>query len=463
MVAGELIPAPGALPAWWGPRPEPEQLPALEVEQLAWLVEGRAVVPVADALRGPAAGRYLLHEELGRSRWAVVFRAIDRLLLRAVVVKVFRDEQDFGEARWIAEVKHEHIVEVHDVGTYQGHAYMVLEWCEEGDLATWSRDQSWREIVERIVEVGRALEHCHAMDVVHGDVKPANVLISEGRAHLADFGLADRPASVEEVGGTLGYMAPELGLGQRTPAADVYALAATAWFCLFEALPYSGRTTIAMWEHALEGPPAEPARRPPGCPPELLEHIATGLHADPSLRPRLSSWLDALEALRRPQLQPPRPRSYRTWIGGVLGALMLASVAHSAQGACVEPPPRAEVRRARVVALAGQARDAAERANGGAAVSAMDRAFTLSTDGDPDQLEVLAIAAHDAATALEKHGLLEDALMIWAYAITLDRRLGREAELLNARAAILALDTKFNRAKKASHEPGFTAVPTQSK
>ncbi|EDM76679.1 hypothetical protein PPSIR1_38164 [Plesiocystis pacifica SIR-1] len=113
--------------------------------------------------------------------------------------------------------------------------------------------------------------------------------------------------------------------------------------------------------------------------------------------------------------------------------------------------------------MAGQARDAAERANGGAAVSAMDRAFTLSTDGDPDQLEVLAIAAHDAATALEKHGLLEDALMIWAYAITLDRRLGREAELLNARAAILALDTKFNRAKKASHEPGFTAVPTQSK
>jgi eukaryotic-like serine/threonine-protein kinase len=190
--------------------------------------------------------RYRLLDELGRGGMARVWRAVDEVLGRVVAVKVLAPalaaDRDFldrfrVEARAAAQLAHPNIASVFDYGEWdtpsgERVACIVLELLEGESLA--SRLQRgplpWPEAVAAAAQVARALAAAHRRGVVHRDVKPGNVLLTEDGAKVLDFGIAamtGEPAQ-RPAGGVLGthaYIAPELlAGGPSTPAADVYGL-----------------------------------------------------------------------------------------------------------------------------------------------------------------------------------------------------------------------------------------------
>ncbi|MDP1586794.1 MAG: serine/threonine-protein kinase, partial [Prosthecobacter sp.] len=191
--------------------------------------------------------QYEIESLLGRGGMGAVYRGKQAALDRAVAIKLLPAElaadAEFmsrfqREARTLARLQHPGIVAVHDFGqTSQGHLYFVMEFVNGTDLARLIHGPGINPVqaLEVITQICDALQYAHSQGVIHRDIKPANVLINtEGRAKLADFGLA-RPTSEETasltrsnvVMGTPDYMAPEQMAGNAGHAdhrADLYAL-----------------------------------------------------------------------------------------------------------------------------------------------------------------------------------------------------------------------------------------------
>ncbi len=246
-------------------------------------------------------GRYTLVRLIRGGGAAEVFRAYDHLLQRPVAVKLFpadasRDEGDRGrrwrEVRTLAGLNHPGLVAVYDVGEDQGRWFFVMQLIEGHDLAT--RLAAGPLGVEQTLELGAALAdglaHVHRHGVVHGDVKPANVLLdAAGRPYLGDFGVATSPTTTEStigdaVHGTPSYLAPEHVTDQPvdTPA-DVYALGLVVLECL------TGRREYPL--NASDSAATALARL--HRPPHIPEHLAT------LVRDVLSA-MTAFEAAERP-------------------------------------------------------------------------------------------------------------------------------------------------------------------
>jgi eukaryotic-like serine/threonine-protein kinase len=248
--------------------------------------------------------RYLLLDELGRGGMARVWRAIDEVLGRVVAVKVLAPalaaDRDFldrfrVEARAAAQLAHPNIASVFDYGEWdtpagERVACIVLELLEGESLA--SRLQRgplpWPEAVAAAAQVARALAGAHRRDVVHRDVKPGNVLLTEDGAKVLDFGIAamtGEPAR-RPAGGVLGtqaYVAPELlAGGASTPAADVYGLGVL----LYESL--SGRLPEAA------GPGAGASERVEGLPAAVVDVVRRCLARRPDERPSSASVAETL-------------------------------------------------------------------------------------------------------------------------------------------------------------------------
>jgi eukaryotic-like serine/threonine-protein kinase len=220
--------------------------------------------------------RYRLLDELGRGGMARVWRAVDEVLGRVVAVKVLATalaaDRDFlnrfrVEARAAAQLAHPNIASVYDYGEWdtpagERVACIVLELLEGESLA--SRLQRgplpWAAAVAAAAQVARALANAHRRGVVHRDVKPGNVLLTEDGAKVLDFGIAamtGEPAH-RRAGGVLGtqaYVAPELlAGGASTPAADVYGLGVLLYESLSGHLPEAARPVDAL--ERVEGLPA---------------------------------------------------------------------------------------------------------------------------------------------------------------------------------------------------------------
>ena len=206
--------------------------------------------------------RYRLLDELGRGGMARVWRAVDEVLGRVVAVKVLAPalaaDRDFldrfrVEARAAAQLTHPNIASVFDYGEWdtpsgERVACIVLELLEGETLASrlLRGPLPWPEAVAAAAQVARALAAAHRRGVVHRDVKPGNVLLTEDGAKVLDFGIAamtGEPAH-RPAGGVLGthaYIAPELlAGGPSTPAADVYGLGVLLHESLTGHLPGSG-------------------------------------------------------------------------------------------------------------------------------------------------------------------------------------------------------------------------------
>lgn len=257
--------------------------------------------------------RYELRALLGRGGSAEVHRAWDRVLQREVAVKLLlapsAPEEDTtarlrfaSEARVLARLDHPGLVRLLDVGTSAGRPYFVLELVDGGTvaalLAAAPLDPA---LVARVgAQVAEALAHAHARDVVHRDVKPANVLLTAaGDAKLADFGIArllGEGVGVTRTGhtvGTIAYLAPEQVRGEGVgPAVDVYALGLLLLEALTGARAFPGTSSESAFARLHHGPTI-PLSLPSGW-PRLLAAMTAG---DPGERPPAAAVATALRAL----------------------------------------------------------------------------------------------------------------------------------------------------------------------
>ncbi len=213
-------------------------------------------------------GRYIIERELGAGGMATVYLARDLRHDRPVALKVLRPElaailgaeRFLQEIRTTANLQHPHILPLHDSGEAGGSVFYVMPYVEGESL----RDRITREKhlpVEDAIHIARevasALDYAHRHGVVHRDIKPENILLHDGSALVADFGIAlavsrsDGGTRMTETGMSLGtphYMSPEQAMGQReiTARSDVYALGCVAYEMLSGDPPFTGSTAQAI-------------------------------------------------------------------------------------------------------------------------------------------------------------------------------------------------------------------------
>ncbi|MGV9879357.1 protein kinase domain-containing protein [Streptomyces sp. NPDC003006] len=272
------------------------------------------------------AGRYRLEARLGRGGMGVVWRATDLLLGRGVAVKELeRDEtlsdteatqareRTLREARAVAQLRHPHIVVVHDVVVENEQPYIVMELIEGGSLAGRIARQGPldADAVARMgIDLLGALSTAHEAGILHRDLKPANVLVERatGRVVLTDFGIAQvtGATTLTEVGSFVGspeYTAPERIAGERTgPESDLWSLGALLVTALAGESPFR-RDSIGGVLHAV----VYEEIRPPDSAAPLLPVVLGLLERDPGWRLDAAGAQRLLQAYVDTGRMPPLP------------------------------------------------------------------------------------------------------------------------------------------------------------
>ncbi|HSG82711.1 MAG TPA: serine/threonine-protein kinase, partial [Gemmatimonadota bacterium] len=211
-----------------------------------------------DRIRHALSDRYAIERELGSGGMATVYLARDVKHERKVAVKVMRPEltaavgaeRFLREIRITAQLNHPHILPLHDSGEAEGLLYYVMPYVAAGSLRRRLASEdplAVEESVSIVRQVASALDHAHRHGVIHRDVKPENILFSEGLPVVADFGIAKAVSEAERghltrTGvpvGTPGYMSPEQAMGHLTLSerTDVYSLSCVAYEMLIGAVP----------------------------------------------------------------------------------------------------------------------------------------------------------------------------------------------------------------------------------
>ena len=281
-----------------------------------------------ERLNAALAGRYTVERELGSGGMATVYLADDVKHRRKVAVKVLRPElaSVIGPDRFLREIEiaaklnHPHILALYDSGRADEFLFYVMPYVKGQSLRHRLHREKPLPIEEAIAvtrDAALALGHAHAQGVIHRDVKPENILLYEGEAMVADFGIALAVSGtagqrLTERGvwvGTPEYMSPEQALGEESLDArsDVYSLGCVLYELLVGEPPYTGPTAQAVIAKRLAGP-APGVRRlratvPGGVEQALLKALAT-VPAD-----RFASAAAFAEALAQPGAVRPAPKS----------------------------------------------------------------------------------------------------------------------------------------------------------
>ena len=241
-------------------------------------------------LIGQSLGRYHILEKLGEGGMATVYKAYDTRLEADVAVKVIRTDKFTPEvlaralkrfereAKALARLTHPNIVKVSDYGEYEGSPYLVMPYLPGGNLKAFLKQRGhllWQEAVKLLLPIAEALDYAHSQNVIHRDVKPSNILLTErGQPMLTDFGVAkvlEEEATIALTGtgmgvGTPEYMAPEQFQGKAIDGrADIYSLGIVFFETLTGRKPYQADTPAAViWMQA-----SEPLPRPKQFAPDL--------------------------------------------------------------------------------------------------------------------------------------------------------------------------------------------------
>ena len=237
-------------------------------------------------LTGQTIDRYDILEQLGEGGMATVYKAYDSRLECHVAVKVIRvvgNEPQVNslkrferEAKALAQLMHPHIVRVKDYGEYNGMLYLVLDYLPGGTMAEkMGKPMHYQKASRVLAPIADALAYAHQCGVLHRDVKPSNILMTEsGQPMLADFGIAKiiGPQVTTEltatgVGiGTPNYMAPEQWMGKAEERTDLYALGVVFYELVTGRLPYIGETPAAVLIKHVNDPLPNPRQFVPDLP-----------------------------------------------------------------------------------------------------------------------------------------------------------------------------------------------------
>ncbi len=272
-------------------------------------------------------GRYRLIAPLGEGGMATLWRAIDEQLDREVAVKLLRDQysRDAGfsarfrqEARAAGSLAHPNIVPVYDYGSDEdGTQFIVMQLVDGEDLSALLRERTVLgadDAVRVALGVASALEAAHRRGIVHRDVKPGNILITdEGDVKVTDFGIARAvsEASMTVTGTTLGsvhYFSPEQARGDEvTGRSDVYALGIVLFEMLTGRRPFEGDSAAGVALKRLQEDPPRPSSIRPVA-PALEAIVMRALERDPERRyPDAGSFAEALRTWQREPAAAPSP------------------------------------------------------------------------------------------------------------------------------------------------------------
>jgi hypothetical protein len=257
-------------------------------------------------------GRYRMEGRLGVGGMSTVQLAFDERLERYVAIKLLAehlaDDPTFvsrfrREALAAARLVHPNIVQVFDFGfdERQRQHYIVMEHVPGHSCAELLRDHGRMEVdqaVDVVTQACRGLDYAHRNGVVHRDVKPGNLLVSDSDVvKLADFGIARATdqSSITQVGSVLGtaaYLAPEQARGEEAgPRADLYSLGVVAYQLLTGRLPYEANSLSELALKQQREPPPPVDEINPQVPPELADAVAMALSLDKEERPATAALL----------------------------------------------------------------------------------------------------------------------------------------------------------------------------
>jgi tetratricopeptide (TPR) repeat protein len=333
----------------------------------------------------PTVAGYEIVEQLGRGGMGVVFQArqvsLDRLVaLKMILAGAHAGPEELArfraEADAVARLQHPNIVQIYEIGQYQGGPYFALEFVDGGSLAQKVAGEPFRAAAQLVERLARAVHYAHQRGIVHRDLKPANVLLARSQHRdaiplrcgseeadryepkITDFGLAKRlegDSSQTRTGAVIGtpsYMAPEQAVGRSKdvgPAADVWALGAMLYEMLTGRPPFRAETPMETLLQVQSEDPVPPARLQRKVPrdleticlkclqkephkryasaDELAQDLSRLLADEPILARPVSGWERAWKLARR------HPAAASLVGVGVLGllAVILGSLAYSAR------------------------------------------------------------------------------------------------------------------------------------
>ena len=244
-------------------------------------------------------GHFLLEKELGHGGMGGVYLARDKMLDRKVGIKVMLKslgadpkfvERFQREAQAAARLNHPNIAQIYSFGQEQGMPYIAMELVPGGSLDKEMDANPGTLDVVHVMRVGQQVADALALaaesGLVHGDVKPENVLFdTDGNAKLVDFGLAAMQGDSDEIWGTPYYISPEKVRRQKIDyRADIYSLGGTLYHVLTGVPPFDGPDPTAVVKARFEGPPKKPSEIRSDIPPEVDAIIMRMLELEPSMR-----------------------------------------------------------------------------------------------------------------------------------------------------------------------------------
>lgn len=266
--------------------------------------------------------RYEIIEKVGNGGMATVYKATDLVLKRYVAVKVLRDEfttdQEFikrfeTEAQSAGRLTHPNIVSIYDVGTDSGIYYIVMELIQGKTLKEIIVEEGgplpWKWSVNVAIQIASALEMAHKNNIIHRDIKPHNIIITEdGVAKVTDFGIAKAVSNstITAFGTTIGsvhYFSPEHARGGYTDAkSDLYSLGVVLYEMVTGRVPFDADTPVSVALKHMQEDPVPPIEVNPNIPEALNKIILKALKKDPMLRYQTSTELlqDLRMALKNP-------------------------------------------------------------------------------------------------------------------------------------------------------------------